>query len=71
MLSVGSQVKFVWWSEYRAPSAKEDESGHVSWHSVKPGDTGIILCSFGESYVVLFSNIDALLKIHSSMLSPI
>jgi len=51
MLSVGSQVKFVWWSEYRAPSAKEDEFGHVTWHTVNPGDTGIILCSFGDSYV--------------------
>jgi len=72
MITVGSLVKFVWWSDYKAPSVNEDHTGHVSWHIVKPGDTGIVLCEAEDDFiVVLFSNIDSLLKIHRTMLDSI
>lgn len=72
MFVVGTLVKFVWWSNYRAPSVVEDHTGHVTWHEVKPGDAGIVLCEAETDFVVvLFSNIDSILKIHHSMLTPI
>jgi hypothetical protein len=72
MLTVGSFVKFVWWSEYKAPSITLNELGRVSWHEVHPGDTGIVICSNDDEYVVvLFSGVDTLLKIHRSMLEAI
>jgi hypothetical protein len=71
MFLVGSLVKFVWWSNYRAPSVFKDAAGRTTWHEVHPGDTGVILgvMDDDETYIVLFSNVDAVLKIHKTMLS--
>lgn len=69
MFHVGSFVKFTWWSDYKAPSMCQDDTGHVTWHVLKPGDTGVVMCHLDEdNVVVLFSNVDTLLKIHASML---
>ena len=71
MFSVGEFVKFVWWSNYRAPSAEADDSGHVTWHEIHPGDTGVVLCNHEDNVVVLFSNVDRLLRIHYTMLEKV
>jgi hypothetical protein len=70
MICVGSLVRFSWWSSYKAPSASTNSSGRVSWHEIQPGDTGVVLSFQDEntSAVVLFSKIDALLKVNLSML---
>lgn len=69
MMNVGSLVKFVWWSEYKAPSIGLNDKGHVSWHEIHPGDTGIIICMKDEdTMIVLFSGVDTLLRVHKSML---
>lgn len=69
MISVGSLVKFTWWSSYKAPSVLEDSFGRPSWHEIFPGDTGVVICTGeGESVAVLFSRIDTLLKINQTML---
>jgi hypothetical protein len=69
VIKVGSLVKFVWWSNYKAPSLSADDRGHVSWHELTPGDSGIVMSFLGEeSVVVLFSKVSTLLKIHRSML---
>jgi hypothetical protein len=72
MFSVGALVKFNWWSSYRAASATTDDTGHVTWHEIYPGDKGVVLC-VGENdmTIVLFSNVDTLLRIHCSMLEAI
>lgn len=68
MFSVGSLVKFSWWSSYKAPSVSS-EDGRTTWHEIHPGDTGVVLCVLPDGgYLVLFSHDDALLKVHSSML---
>jgi hypothetical protein len=72
MITVGSLVKFVWWSSYRAPSVVVDDKGHTSWHEVHPGDTGVVLCASEEdNVVVLFSHVDSLLRVSRSMLSVV
>jgi hypothetical protein len=69
VLEVGSLVKFVWWSSYRAPSLTTDDHGHVTWHELNPGDTGIVISYLNEdNVVVLFSKVSRLLRIHRSML---
>ena len=69
MFEVGSLVKFVWWSSYRSPSLSENDHGHVTWHELSPGDTGIVMSYLNESNViVLFSKVRTLLRIHRSML---
>ena len=71
-MNVGSLVKFTWWSSYKAPSVSVDETGHVTWHELTPGDTGIILELLNEeTVVVLFSKIDTLIRIHRSMIAPV
>jgi len=70
-MKIGSLVKFNWWSDYKAASVSLDEDGHVSWHEIHPGDTGIVLCVNEDVVVVLFSNVDTLLKVHESMLEAI
>lgn len=74
MILIGSFVKFTWWSNYIAPSAFENDTGHHTWHEIHPGMTGVILSACdqstpGEFYVVLFSGIDVPLKLHRSMLN--
>jgi len=65
---VGSLVKFAWWSSYKAPSVSI-EDGKTTWHEVHPGDTGVVLSVLSDgNYIVLFSHVDALLKIHQTML---
>lgn len=71
MISVGTLVKFKWWSDYRAPSATPGEDGHTTWHEIKPGDTGVVLCLKEEHVIVLFSNVDTLLKVHLSMIERV
>lgn len=71
MISVGALVRFKWWSEYRAPSATVGADGHTTWHEIRPGDTGVVLCVFEETFVVLFSSVDTLLKVHRSMLEQV
>lgn len=72
MIAVGSLVKLSWWSVYRAPSANKNNEGKTTWHDVKPGDTGIVLSVFnGLHAIVLFSSVDALLKIHLSMIQEV
>lgn len=72
MITVGTFVKFSWWSVYKAPSASKNDDGKTTWHDIKPGDTGIVLSLISSDYVVvLFSNVDTLLKIHLSMLQEI
>ena len=44
MFSVGTLVRFNWWSSYRAASATADDTGHVTWHEIHPGDKGVVLC---------------------------
>lgn len=69
MLSVGSLVRFTWWSSYKAPSVSTDNEGRVSWHELNPGDTGVVLSFHNEeTAIVLFSTVDTLLKVHQSML---
>lgn len=70
-MKVGSMVKFNWWSNYKAASIAVDQNGHVSWHEVHPGDTGIIFCINEDAVVVLFSSVDTLLKVHKSMLEVV
>jgi hypothetical protein len=68
-LHVGALVKFSWWSSYKAPSLYHDDAGHATWHELKPGDTGVVMSYLNEvEVIVLFSNVDTLLKIHTSML---
>lgn len=72
MISVGSLVRFTWWSNYKAPSVSTNRDGRVSWHELKPGDTGVVLSFHGEeSAIVLFSTVDTLLKVSLSMLAPV
>ena len=69
MVSVGSFVKFTWWSSYKAPSVSNDD-GKTSWHEINPGDIGVVLCIKDEEHiVVLFSHVDSLLTVHKSMVS--
>lgn len=71
MITIGSFVRFVWLTSYKAPSLSVDDNGHVTWHELHPGDTGIVLemCKKEKEYaIVLFSNVDALLRVHMSML---
>jgi hypothetical protein len=68
-MKIGLLVKFVWWSNYKAPSISTDDKGHVTWHEIHPGDTGIIFCTLTEdNVIVLFSGVDTLVKVHASML---
>lgn len=70
MIVVGSLVKFTWWSSYAAPSAVKDDDGSTSWHEVVPGDTGVVLSIMSDdTFVVLFSRIDVLLKVSRMMLT--
>lgn len=72
MIPVGSFVKFVWWSDYRAPSAEVNEKGRTTWHTLRPGDTGIVLCSYEDgTVIVIFSSVDSLLRLPSNMLDVI
>lgn len=69
MICVGSLVRFSWWSSYKAPSASTNAEGRVTWHELHPGDTGVVLSLHDEmTAVVLFSKVDALLKVNLSML---
>lgn len=69
MLSIGSLVKFKWWSSYRAPSVMTDDDGHVTWHEIQPGEKGIILyIADDDTMIVLFSSVDSILKVHRLML---
>lgn len=68
MLTVGSFVKFSWWSSYRAPSISSEDLEGVTWHELHPGDAGIVVHIQAQKVVVLFSRIDTLLKVHESML---
>lgn len=71
----GQLVKFSWWSSYKAPSAIKDSVGHSEWYEIFPEDSGIVIQSQQNNQldldfiVVLFSRINKILKIHSSMLS--
>lgn len=72
MISVGSLVRFTWWSTYKAPSVSTDNAGRVSWHELKPGDAGVVLSFHDEmTAIVLFSSVDTLLKVNLSMLVPV
>jgi len=71
----GQLVKFSWWSSYKAPSMFEDNAGHSTWYEIFPGDSGIVIQDQQSNQldldfiIVLFSRINKILKIHSSMLS--
>lgn len=68
-MPIGSLVKFIWWSSYKAPSVSLDAKGHVTWHELKPGDKGIVVGSIDEqNSIILFSSVDSLLKLNNSML---
>ena len=72
MISVGSFVKFKWWSDYRAASATLNEDGCITWHEIRPGDTGVVMCKHDEdNFVVLFSGVNTLLRVNGSMLTLI
>ena len=72
MFSVGTLVRFNWWSSYRAASATADDTGHVTWQEIHPGDKGVVLCmGENDTMIVLFSNVDTLLRIHYSMLEAV
>lgn len=72
MLTVGSLVRFTWWSNYKAPSVSTDSAGRVSWHELKPGDTGVVLSFHNEeTAIVLFSTVDTLLRVNQAMLVPL
>lgn len=72
MISVGSFVKFSWWSDYRAASATPNEEGHTTWHEVHPGDKGVVMCKHDDdNFIVLFSGVDTLLRVNGAMLSLI
>lgn len=64
-------MTFVWWSSYKAPSAQPDEMGHLTWHELHPGDTGIVIKTEEDQTIVLFSHIDTLIKVHESMLEAV
>ena len=65
-------MKFSWWSDYRAPSAQSDGSGHFTWHEISPGTTGIVLCTYDDGMcVVLFNGVDNLLKVPTTMLQSV
>ena len=73
MLVVGSLVEFNWWSDYMALAVIPDHNGHSSWHTIHPGDTGIVLevCECDDTVTVLFSGVNKHLRIHVSMLRTI
>lgn len=71
MFTSGELVKFSWWSTYKAPSFQPDYTGHATWHELKPGDTGVVICVELEDVVVLFSHIDLLVRVHESMLQAV
>jgi hypothetical protein len=68
----GDMVKFSWWTSYKAPSLEFDLSGHSIWYEIFPNDTGIVIVDKGDDnsdfVIVLFSRMNKILKIHSSML---
>lgn len=69
---VGTLVRFHWWTDYKAPSITPDVNGHITWHELHPGDTGIIVSEIGhDQVVVLFAKIDIFLQVNISMLKEI
>ena len=71
MVAVGTLVKFVWWTDYKAPSAGTDDKGHSSWHEIHPGDKGVVLCVKDDYVVVLFSGVDTLLRLPHAMVEAL
>lgn len=73
--STGDMTKFNWWTSYKAPSLEFDFSGYSVWYEIFPGDTGIVIVDETDEesdfVIVLFSRINKILKIHSSMLEKI
>jgi hypothetical protein len=70
--TIGSMVRFSWWSSYKAPSDVLNASGHSIWYEIFPGDIGIVITddrtATEDQLVVLFARTNLLLKIHASML---
>lgn len=70
-MHTGEIVKFSWWTGYKAPTVV-DPGEHPSWHTVEPGETGIIVKNNGDGTAnVLFSKTYCLLRVHETMLEPI
>ena len=71
----GQLVKFSWWSSYKEPSTIKNNDGHSVCYEIFPEDSGIVIQDQQNSQldsdfiVVLFSRMNKILKIHSSMLS--
>ena len=71
-MKAGDMVEFVWWSMYLAPGLISDDMGRTVWHELSPGDRGIVVRAAEEDYIVaLFTTMDALVKVHFSMLQII
>lgn len=71
-MKAGDMVEFVWWSTYLAPGLLLDDAGRTVWHELHPGDRGIVVRVAEEDYIVtLFTSLDALIKVHGSMLQVI
>lgn len=67
----GDAVKFVFWSKYLAPSAWHDEHGHKHWFELHPGDVGIVVASDAETYAIIFSGINQLVRLRAGQLERI
>lgn len=71
-MPIGSLIKFIWWSSYKAPSVTLDDKGHSTWHELFPGDRGIVVGHINDqTSIVLFSSVDSLLKINNAMLEAV
>jgi len=73
----GDLVRFNFWTSYLAPGASEDTLGHVTWHELFPGDSGLVVhvesqvsASNGQddTVIVMFSRTNHLLRVRLNQL---
>jgi hypothetical protein len=49
-----------------------DDKGHATWHELFPGDKGIVVGHVNDqTSIILFSSVDALLKLNNVMLEVV